>query len=635
MTTRRKFLQLSALGSAALLTSGHWQKLFADGFPHSPALKKFIQPLPRFGADIPVAGAVTTAEADYYSIVLGEYAQQLHPDLPKPTKLWGYADSHAADPVFRHLGGAIVAAKDRPVRVHFTNTLPSTHPLPVDTSLPGAEGAVNRACTHLHGGHVPWPSDGGPQAWFAPNGMRGPSAVPWLGAPGDPGAYDVWYPNDQTSRLMWYHDHAMGITRLNAYAGLATAYILRDDFELSLIHGGAIPENEIPLVIQDKMFKRFSDQWGEPGDLWYPSVYDPEIWDVEGGEPPENSCVPEFFGDTMLMNGVVYPHVDVEPRRYRLRILNACNARFCRLQLFYAQSNDFPGSAEPALNKPGPAMLQIGNECGFLPEPVMLQSNLLAPAERADVILDLTEVPSGAKLILYNDAAGPYPMGDDSNDYFAGNKRGDVITAPGYGPNTRTLLQFRVQPRVGPKDPHPAPLRLPSIAPLTDVATVRDLTLNEDFDQYGRLIQRLGTNELMDGAFARDYMDEPTETPRAGSTEIWRIFNLTGDTHPIHVHLTNAQVMGRRKFKVASYDSTPHFTGPMRAPDENELGWKETVRMNPGDMTQLVLRFDPPSGPPGVVVPQSPTTGGHEYVWHCHILEHEEHDMMRPLIVKE
>jgi spore coat protein A len=161
---------------------------------------------------------------------------------------------------------------------------------------------------------------------------------------------------------------------------------------------------------------------------------------------------------------------------------------------------------------------------------------------------------------------------------------------------------------------------------------VRDLTLNEDFDSYGRLIQRLGTSEPMDGGFARDYMDAASETPRAGAVEIWRIFNLTGDTHPIHFHLVNVQVMGRQSFDVRHYNGVPKFQGPMRPPDANEAGWKETVRMNPGEMTQVIMMFDPPEVP-GVTTPVSPRTGGYEYVWHCHILEHEEHDMMRPLVV--
>jgi spore coat protein A len=163
---------------------------------------------------------------------------------------------------------------------------------------------------------------------------------------------------------------------------------------------------------------------------------------------------------------------------------------------------------------------------------------------------------------------------------------------------------------------------------------VRDLTLNEQFDNYGRLIQLLGnnrpngTNNQGLTTFGREYMDAATERPKAGAVEVWRIFNLTGDTHPIHFHLVNVQVLGRQPFDPVSYDGKPTFTGPMRPPDANELGWKETVRMNPMEMTVVIMRFDTPKAA------VSARTGGYNYVWHCHILEHEEHDMMRPMIVR-
>jgi spore coat protein A len=530
-----------------------------------------------------------------------------------------------------------------PVRLTVTNRLPPIHLLPVDTSLPGAELPANRTSLHLHGGRVPWISDGGPFAWFGADGTYGPSAVsaPDMGVP-EPGTFNHYYPNDQSARLMWYHDHAMGITRLNAYAGLASAYVVRDLAEASLIASGAIPSNEIPLVIQDKTFKTEADQWGQPGDLWYPSEYDPQDLGQSALALPFPSCVPEFFGDTMLMNGLVFPSADVEQRKYRLRILNACNARFCTLRLFYAQGTEFPESAEPDLRQPGPSFIQIGTEGGFLPAPVTLDGSrnatlLLAPAERADLIVDFSDVPAGSVLILYNDAAAPFPMGDPAADHYPGARHNPTPPQPGFGPNTRALLQIVVGPRIGPKDPH-APLRLPPLdpAPLVPLGVtelppgipVRGLTLNEDFDQFGRLIQRLGTTERpYAGTFARNYEDAPTETLQAGATEVWRIFNLTGDAHPIHFHLVNVQVVSRQSFNVGRL----RFLGPARPPDANELGWKETVRMNPGGCTTVIARFDLPSAP--FDVPVSPRTGGHEYGWHCHILEHEEHDMMRPLVV--
>jgi spore coat protein A len=639
---RRQFLKIGAGASAAALLHRR-----AYGYAQSMSLQKFIQPLRGLGGSgIPVASANTTLYpgVDYYEIVMGEYTDQLHPNLPKATRLWGYAD--AQNRVFRHLGGVIVSAANRPVRVRQINQLPPAQPLPIDTSLMGADkgATANRAAVHLHGGFVPWPSDGGPHAWSAPDGTAGVSHVNWLPDYRGTLTDHSYYPNNQSARLMWYHDHALGTTRLNAYAGLASAYIIRDGFEQNLIETGAIPGlvpgTEIPLIIQDKVFKQVADQWGAPGDLWYPSVYEPDRWDVGPSSEsiPLPSCVPEFFGDTMLVNGLVYPYAAVEQRKYRLRILNACNARFCRLTLCYAQGASFPDSTEPNTHRPGPGFLQIGTEGGFLPSstgPVALQSILLAPAERADVIVDFSGVPAGSKLILCNDAAAPFPDGDTDNDFYPGSNKRATFPTPGYGPNTRTLLQFQIGARTGNPDPRPsAPLKLPDIRTLSGATRTRDLTLNEDFDGFGRLIQRLGTSVgLHSGTLARDFEDNPTETPSWGETEIWRIFNLTGDTHPIHFHLVNVQIVSRQRFDVKHYAGVPSFTGPPRLPDANETGWKETVRMNPGECTTVIMRFDKPVWPvsPTVV---SPRTGGSEYVWHCHILEHEEHDMMRPLVVR-
>ena len=637
-TTRREFLELAAATGVATIFP--WQRTYAE--TQSPVLRKFIQMLPGLGpAGIPLASPTSYLGADYYQLVAGEYTQQLHPQLPHPTRLWGYAD--ATTGMHRHLGPVIVAQRGTPVRLSVTNYLPPVHPLPIDSSIPGAELPPNRMAVHLHGGHVPWISDGGPFSWFGADGTYGPSAVsvPDMGVPA-PGTFSYYYPNDQSARLMWYHDHAIGITRLNAYAGLASAYILRDFAEATLIASGAIPSNEIPLVIQDKVFKTVADQWGQPGDLWYPSEYDSEDLGPSALELPFPSCVPEFFGDTMLVNGLVFPTARVEQRAYRLRVLNACNARFCTLRLFYAQGAEFPASTEPNLHLPGPPFVQIGTEGGFLPDPVPLDGSknatlLLAPAERADLIVDFSDVPAGSILILYNDAAAPFPMGDPATDYHSGTGRRETLSQAGFGPNTRTLLQIVVGPRIGAKDPH-SPLRLPPLdpAPLVPFGVttlppgipVRDLTLNEDVDQFGRLIQRLGTTEsLYEGTFARNYEDLPTEMPTAGAIEAWRIFNLSGDTHPMHFHLVNAQIVSRQAVNIRRL----RLLGPPRPPDANELGWKETVRMNPGECTTVIVKFDLPTVP--FVVPPSPRTGGHEYVWHCHILEHEEHDMMRPLVI--
>jgi len=623
---------------------------------------------------------------DTYQLQIRQFRQQILPPPYGKTTFWGYVDANPAiadNP--RYLGPVILAKKDRPVEFIVTNKLPNKHILPVDTTLMGAEPNqnVNRATVHLHGGFTPWNSDGGPFTWFTPDGQTGVSFVNGTGVPGQARYY---YPNQQSARQMWYHDHALGITRLNAYAGIASAYLLSDNFEDSLIAAGLIPSTQIPLIIQDKSFNA-------DGSLWYPSQYEylniPNLpnpweplsqvtvngfagqtgrWESTGGTPPLISCVPEYFSDTILVNGAVYPVAGVPAAPVRFRVLNASQARFYNLQLYY-ESAHTPGEAD--LTKPGPGMVQIGTEGGFLFSPAVLNDPprqiawdtnpasptfgnvtgynlLLAPAERADLIINFASA-AGKNLILYNDAPAPFPGGDQRNDYFTGDLNmtpigGAPKTLPGQSPNTRTLLKFTVSPTLPASagvsvDTSPNSSLAQFLASAADPMThfqglrTRNLTLNEDMDEYGRLIQRLGTNVRIPGSasFGRAYSDPPTETPRAGDTEIWRIFNLTGDTHPIHFHLVNVQVIGRQPFAAANYNGIPTFTGPFRGPDPNEIGYKETVRVNPNEMTMVIMQFQLPKVP--FAVPVSPRTGGYEYVWHCHILEHEEHDMMRPLIV--
>jgi len=697
MKNRRDFLKSTsaAIAGAFLLKGMAWP------FAQTPGgIRKFVVPLQGLGpAGIPVASPNTTLfpGEDYYQIRVGEFTQQMHPDLPGPTKFWGFADvtnGQAAN--HRYLGGVIVAQKGRPVRMKVINQLPPVHPLPVDTTIMGAELEQNRCCIHLHGGLVPWTSDGGPFAWFSPSA----TGESFLNGTGVAGEALYRYPNDQSARMVWYHDHSVGITRLNAYAGIASAYIIRDPVETQLIDSKIIPSNEIPLVIQDKTFVSQAEvdkgyKWGKVGELWYPFQYEEgssetgrwdygpdlgqDISDPNLKNLPAPSAIPEFFSDTTVINGTLYPFLTVERRHYRFRILNGSQARFYNLQLYYEHAHN---SGEANLHKPGPRMIQIGTEGGFLPSPVALndppvqfsvQSDsagnpipssmtynlLLGPAERADVIIDFSDVHAGARLILYSDTPAPFPMGDDRNDYFSGNADqralgGAPSTRPGFGPNTRTLMQFRVVNRTGAADP--ASMNLPEVLALSGAGRalgqllpeieklkehkavrVRDLTLNEDFDEYGRLIQMLGTNESNSTDifgkpfFGRGYMEPTTERVQRGSTEVWRIFNLTGDTHPMHFHLVNVQVISRQPFDAANYNGNPQFTGPARLPDRNEYGWKETVRMNPGECTTVIMKFDLPKVP--YAVPDSPRTGGAEYVWHCHILEHEEHDMMRPLVV--
>jgi spore coat protein A, manganese oxidase len=371
--------------------------------------------------------------------------------------------------------------------------------------------------------------------------------------------------------------------------------------------------------------------------------------------------VPEFFADTMLVNGLVYPYVEVEQRKYRFLALNACNSRFLRLRIVYEDPNH-PGEPKNGYANPqvGPAFVQYANEGGFLPAPVTLlgttpqNTMLLGPAERAEWTIDFSSLPAGAKFLLYNDAPGPFPSGDDANDYYPGNPATPMAVA-GKGPNTRTIMEFRVKARVGPVDVS-KPLVLPAINPpslLPQAGSVVpvELSLNEDFDSYGRLIQMVGSNiDQGGGFFGIPYLTSATvpgaaQISSSGQLRVWRIANLTGDTHPMHIHLVNWQIISRQPFNPAAYPVIT-YTGPARGPDANERGWKETVRMNPGEVITLITKFDLPSmaayihgGVPVVTIPPSPRLAamgipnGNEYVWHCHILEHEEHDMMHALVV--
>jgi len=687
----------TVVAGAALAVPWYFDTRAAFAFYQSQGLRMFAQPLRGVGPrGIPVvapdAFPSLVTGVTHYSLTIAQFKDQLHPQLG-PTTLWGY------NPVVplgggtqpqRHLGGIFVVQRGTPIQVTFTNTLPPKHILPVDTSanFTNAQKHQNATTTHVHGGLTPWISDGGPFTWFTPNGQYGPSVHSAAGNiykllnPGlQPGQAEYYYPNQQSARMAWYHDHAQDLTRLNAYAGIASAYLIRDSFEANLRNRG-LPDfvenggREIPIVIQDKIFvgQNIQDKdptWTGPtgvGSLWYPHKYERNRWQLGAhplGLPPNPSVIPEMFGDTMLANGTVFPEATVEARRYRLRILNVCQARFLNLQLYVDDGSPdgitLDSDGEPT-NEPGPDFIVIGTEGGFLPRPVNIPSNqpfdsqslrgslITAPAERWDILVDFSKF-TGKKVILYNDAPAPFPMGDPRNDYFPGSPGNPTQPQPGFGPNTRQIMRFEVVQATG-KD---TPLRINTTTDLTPDLTpflvppgtavqngvlhlppgvrVRKLTLNETFDGYGRLIQLLGTNKpVKGGGFGRAYLDPATETPEAGETEVWQIANLTGDTHPIHFHLVNVQLLGRQPFDAAHYNGIPNATGSARGPLRTELGWKETVRMDPGEVTTVIMKFDLPMVP--FSVPSSPRTGGNEYVWHCHILEHEEHDMMRPLVVR-
>ncbi|HWP41448.1 MAG TPA: multicopper oxidase domain-containing protein, partial [Tepidisphaeraceae bacterium] len=438
-------------------------------------------------------------------------------------------------------------------------------------------------------------SDGLPGQWYTP-------PLDTHGNPREVGPDYVkrtfTYDNDQPAATLWYHDHSMGITRLHAYAGLAGFYLIRDAYDTGDANNAwGLPwgKYELPIAIQDKLFTA-------SGELFYPTM---RAVNPDTGDSIDPSTMPEMFGDTILVNGKAWPYYDVEPRKYRLRLLNASDSRFYNLSL---------ATGDGVL-----PIIQIGSEQGMLNAPVSLSSLVIAPGQRADVIVDFAAA-AGQSVIMRNTAKTPFPKGA--------------------APDPRTtgqIMQFRIGTTVSlPDNPLPATLRglpgqpplitplSPSTDPLTGAARIRKLGLFEVEDDYLRITPMLGTvGGPDDGTIG--FMEPVTETPLLNDTEIWEIYNTTPDAHPIHLHLVRFQVLSRQKFSFSldpiSGGVVPgsiRLAGRPRAPYINE-GWQDTVQMMPGEVTRIIAKFDKPGA----------------YVWHCHILAHEEHDMMRPFEVIE
>jgi spore coat protein A, manganese oxidase len=564
---RRTFLKLmsGSAGVATVMGSGAMSLLLparrAEGQSFGESLTKFVDSLPI----PPVIRPSTYVDGKpLFKVTMRQFRQKLHRDLP-PTRLWGY-NSLYPGPTFE-------ARQGTPIAVQWINDLPAKHLLPIDTTLHGDEAPTPevRTVVHLHGHKVLPKSDGYPEAWFT-NGFvqTGPFFK----------NKTYHYPNDQAATQLWYHDHALGTTRLNIYSGLAGFYFIRDDVEddLNLPSG----EYEIPLMIQDRFFNA-------DGSLLYPVV------DTGGDPDPEVPIIwiPEFFGDTVLVNGKVWPYLEVEPRKYRFRILNGSNARFYHLTLNESFSHGVgTGSLGPVFN-------QIGTDGGFLPAPVPLTELTIGPAERFDVIIDFSGA-DGKCFVLNNDAKAPFP---DGEDIIPTDVMLFKVTKSLSGPDQSSL----------PNSLAPVPLLHPSSAVKT-----RDLVLSEldSADPFGNPIV---------GLINAPWEDPVTETPDAGSVEVWRLINTTEDAHPIHVHLVEFQILDRQPFDASQYPDRLVFTGPRVRPPLNERpAFKDTVKAFPGDVTRIIAKFDLPTGTP--IHPGE----RFRYVLHCHILEHEDNDMMRP-----
>jgi spore coat protein A, manganese oxidase len=526
LTTRRKFICQSAIAAAAAIVPrafahtmrGQARSAIPTLDPNS--LARFVDPLPlpviaQPQGDRAVPGK-PSERLPFYRVPIRPIASKLHRDLP-PTRLWSYGGSVP--------GVMFETQSDQGLLVEWVNELPPKHFLPIDYSLHGAErgNPEVRGVVHLHGAKAPPESDGYPEDWYVPGQAR-----------------TYYYPNQQEPALLWYHDHAMGITRLNIYGGLLGLHVIRNqaERELQLPNG----KYEVPIVLFDRHL-------GLDGQLNYPASAD-----------PEHPWMPEVLGEVPLVNGKIFPYLEVEPRKYRFRVLNAANGRKYRMSL--------PAEVE---------VHQIGTDQGLLPAPVALTHLLLAPAERADLVIDFA--PHRGRRILFSD------------DAF-------------------TLMEFRVSASpVSDPSALPAILRpVPRIAESTAVKT-RFLTLDE-------LKKGMSASNGMLLNKTRWHMPI-TEKPVLGTTEIWELANLTDDVHPIHLHLVRFQLLDRRQFDAFQYMSTGtlRYRSAATPPDANEMGWKDTVRVNGQTVTRIIVPFEGYAG---------------RYVWHCHNLEHEDNEMMRP-----
>jgi spore coat protein A, manganese oxidase len=482
------------------------------------------------------------------TIHLNEFKHKFHRDLPLSTA-WGY---NVSTP-----GPTIEVESRQNLKINWQNDLPKKHILPMDKGMDmmGAGLPESREVTHLHGAFVSQPdtkdrikdNDGWPDAWTT-GGQ----------------AQQAEYKNEQGAATLWYHDHAIGITGRNVYAGLEGFYLVHDDLEKTLnLPNGSF---DVPLMIQSRSF-------ASDGSMIYPR------------EMPS-----EVYGDTITVNGKVWPRFKVKPRRYRFRFLNAANARSFALMLF-----------DHKTGAPGPRFYQIGSDGGFLERPIILNDPKneegtrlqLAPGERADVIVDFSKF-SRKDLRLENSA---------------------LLDEPALGPLIKDVMLFQVGSTTKFQDVSEIPKILRSInrTKVTDAVRTRQIILSATEMADGKQMM------LLNGKYWKDPI---TERPALSDTEIWELVNLTDDNHPFHIHSVHFQILDRRPFDTTRFKpedkSSLHWTGPAQLPNPNEMGWKDTVVSSPGDVTRIIVKFSHFSG---------------FYVYHCHVLEHEDMDMMRPFEV--
>lgn len=558
---------------------------------------------------------------------------------PIPTTVWGYGEngngvSWPGKTLERH-------TSDDPIEVTWENKLNGLpHLLPVDTNLHWAYSLTDYddysiaqngvpVVPHVHGGRNDSPFDGNPEYFFSPGwAVRGPR---WEAKKYIYGGPD-W--ND-TAGMLWYHDHALGITRLNVYAGLAGFFPLRDWNDTGKPDNPAgLPADpfELGYAVQDRMFRHTGDLFypAFPGDPFYDDfiteegVYLPP--DVFPGGGP--TALAEFFGDHMLVNGVIWPKARVEPRQYRVRFLNGTDSRFMRLKLKVIPG----GASNPAATDPRDGydlpFLVIGSDQSLRASAEQVTQINFLPGERLDLVIDFKYVPMGSRIIVEN-LLGDAPFGGelpDLDDLFP-DRRTDRIMA------FDLELPLSARPDTNVTDGY---LLDGGAATNGNVDRVRRLALFEGTDEYGRLQPLLGTAEpvqdvqgnTVNGALT--WFQPITENPGLGDTEVWELYNATGDAHPIHLHLVHFEVLGRERFsaELIEQETQQHNgttgvgfrledikrRGPKSDPDAAEGARRDMVLALPEQVTRIRMTFDKPG----------------RYVWHCHILSHEDHEMMRP-----
>jgi spore coat protein A len=673
--SRRTFVKLGMAGGAALflpwrLGPGVVRAEVPGGTLEPGDIPKYATPLlippvmPR-AAVIPQRGG---KPIDYYEISMRQFAQQILPAGLPATTVWGYGATSAASKRGLLIHNApsltIEAMWNRPARIKWINELMDTnghylpHLLPVDPTLhwanppggadgrdtrpsfestPGRYGGPVPIVTHVHGAlGVGDESDGYAEAWYLPAANDIPAgyategtwydffkgkAASRFGSAWGPGYATFQYPNDQRASTIWYHDHALGMTRLNVYAGPAGFFLIRGgpdgdgavvdsrDGSTAVLPGPApkehdtFPSNktyyEIPIAIQDRSFN-------DDGSLFYPDTrafFD----EFAGPYIPETNVSPiwnpEFFGNTIMVNGNTWPFQTVEQRRYRVRFLNGCQSRFLILDF-----NDIQGVE----------VWQIGNEGGFLAAPVNLTADnhnrlLMGLAERADMVVDFTNVPVGNHVLRNVGPDEPFGGGEPGEEPPDGFETADPES-------TGQIVQFRVVPAAA-ADPTTPPrfLVLPPITPLPAAVNTRKLALVEMMSDAHDGPSEAVLGNVTDDATAvhRHWSDEISENPSAGDTELWEYYNFTADAHPMHIHEVAFEVVDRQAIAFAETehgiaDVTP--VGDPRPAEPWESGFKDTVIAYPGEVTRFRLRFENEG----------------QFVWHCHIVEHEDNEMMRP-----